>query len=126
MDNINKLLYQAFAILIFCLSINILFTLYKNYGDFLNVSSKILSEDIAFEQTNTLEKIIYTKGEIILMLLNKLDYDVQIDLILISKSENIKENITDFNILDKNYTKSYAYDNKGNITRIIFQSINLN
>lgn len=124
MDNINKLLYQAFTILIFCLSINILFTLNKNYGDFLNASSKILSEDIAFEQTNTLEKIIYTKGEIILMLLNKLDYDVQIDLILISKSENIKENITDFNILDKNYTKSYAYDNKGNITRIIFQSIN--
>lgn len=124
MDNINKLLYQAFSVIVFCISVSIFFALFKNYDNFLHTSSKILSEDIAYEQSNTLEKKIYTKGEIILILLNKLDCDVQIDLTLISKTENIKENIEEIHILDKNYIKSYAYDNKGNITRIIFQSMN--
>ncbi|MDF2473841.1 MAG: hypothetical protein K0R21_1623, partial [Anaerocolumna sp.] len=124
MENSLKLLGQAVSVLMFCTAISVFLLLYSNYQKEINISNSFLTESIAFEQYNDVKELNFTKGEILIMLIYKLEYDIEIDGLLISQYENVKENISNISIEDKEYFKSYGYDTNGNITRIIFTSMN--
>jgi len=123
MNHSNELLHQVFAVFLFCIAVSALFYQYHNYLAALNSSTEILNDKIMYEQYNNKEENIYTKGEIIAFLLNQLEYDVEIDGLFISKSENLKENISAYSIRDNSFGKSYVYDKDGKISRIIFTSM---
>jgi hypothetical protein len=120
MNHSTELLHQAFAACIFCIAISLLLFGYRNYTRLLIISNAILNEDVMYEQYNDIDKEEFTRGEIVTLLFNQLEYDIEIDGFLISKVENTRENISSYPILDASFLKSYAYDSKGNITRIIF------
>jgi hypothetical protein len=124
MENSLKLFGQVLGVLMFCAAISAFLLLYKNYHKMINDSNTIFTDTIAFEQLSDVKEPTFTKGEIIMMLINKLEHDIEIDELLISKYENVKENILKYFIEDKEYIKSYGYDTNGNITRIIFTSRN--
>lgn len=122
MDHALDFLYQGFTTFMFCIAITVLLVEYSSYITALQTSEELLKEDIMFEQAHTVDQGIITRGEIITCFLDTLEYDLEINGQLISKSENVKNNISSYSIPDKQYQKSYAYDNNGNITRIIFTS----
>lgn len=123
MQNGNELLYQALAVFFFCAAVTCLFLGYRNYTAAINTSKNIVKNEIIYEQYHQVQEDIYTKGEIKALLLSPLEYDIEIDNLLISKKENVTDNISTYKVPDKKYIKSYAYDNNGTITRIIFKSI---
>lgn len=124
MEHGLNLLHQAFAVFLFCIAVTILFIAYHSYNSALHSVKDNRKVEITYEQYNDIEEITVTKGKIISMLLNNpLAYDMEVDGILISKSENTRENISTYNFNHDKYTKNYAYDSKGNITRIIFKGL---
>lgn len=119
-----NLLHQAFTIFLFCIAVTILFFTYHSYNSALYSVKPNKKVEIMYEQYNNQKEITVTKGKIISMLLNNpLVYDMEVDGILISKMENTRENIITYHFEHDKYTKSYAYDSKGNITRIIFKGL---
>ncbi len=123
MSHGTELLHQAFAVFLFCNAITLLFLGYQRYATVLNTVKKIESEEIMYEQYKDSDGNVVTRGEIISLFFNQLEYDIQIDELLISKIENVKESISSYSIPYEKYKKSYVYDSKGNITRIIFTRI---
>jgi len=123
MDHVTELLHQTFATFLFCIAATILLIGCRCYEIVLNSSNQILNEEIMYEQYNDIDENIFTKGEIVTLLFNELEYDIEIDGFLISKIENVKENILSYSIPDADYLKTYVYDNNGNITRIMFKRI---
>lgn len=123
MNQSTDVIHQAFAIFLFCIAVTILFVTYRSYITTLNHSKKIQKEDILQEQYKDSKVITVTKGEIMTLLFHDLEYDVEIDGNLISKSVNVKENITTYPFDFAKYIKTYAYDDNGNITRIILKGL---
>lgn len=122
MHNSNELLHQSFAVFIFCAAVTFLFFGYRSYTAAFNTSKDIVKNEIIYEQYNQLEEHTFTKGEITALLFCPLEYDIEIDDLFISKTENVKDNLETYDISDKKYLKSYVYDNNGNILRIKFTS----
>lgn len=124
MENAANLIHQAFAIFLFCIAVTILFFTYHSYISTLTTAKQINTDKIMHEQYSDIKEPTVTKGMIITMLLKyPLEYDMEIDGLLISKSENTRENISTYRFDHEKYKKSYAYDSKGNITRIIFKGL---
>lgn len=122
MNHGTELLYQAFAVLMFCIAVTLLFTAYRNFITIYNISKDIKEDQIIYEQMQEITQPVVSKGEIITMLLTPLEYDIEIDGFLIRKDENTKENVTSYPILESDFIKIYEYDSNGNITKIIFKS----
>lgn len=120
MDNVTKIVKQATFVLMFCLAITYLFWQYSSYLGVVKASNDMMTEDVMYEKYNEVKDITFTKGEIILFIISELEYDVEIEGLLISKHENVKENIEHYVIDEDVYVRTYGYDVYGNITRIIF------
>ena len=78
---------------------------------------------IVFEQQYDKTNNIVTKGELIAFLCDKLEYDIEIDGLLVSRYVHNKDSILSYQITGDEYIKGYIYDANGNITRIIYSSI---
>lgn len=120
MNQNTDFIHQAFAIVLFCIAVTILLVTYHSYIATLNNSKKIQKEEIMFQQYRERKENIVFKSDVITMLFHPIEYDLEIDGYLISKTENVKKNVATYMINHDRYKKSYSYDNKGNITRIIF------
>jgi hypothetical protein len=116
-----ELLYQAFAVLMFCFAVTLLFTAYRNFNTIYNISKGIKEDQIIYEQSQVITQPVVSKGEIITMLLTPLEYDIEIDGFLICKNENTKECVNSYPISGSSFIKIYEYDSNGNITKIIFK-----
>lgn len=131
MENGKALLIQAIETIIFCIAVTLLLIQAKQYTNILQTLNHT-------EQKNSLmyeEQKIYTDNQhemlvesisykgLIASLCDTLEYDLEIDGLLISKYEHIPEHIEEYNIKEKRYRKSYAYDTCGNVTRIIYTSV---
>jgi hypothetical protein len=123
MEHITKYIDQGINIFLFCMAIVILFNCYSNYNNILITVKENQNEDIIYEQNNESEESSVSRGEIITMLFGQMEYDIEIDGVLISKIDDTKENIATFNINHEEYLKSYVYDNKNNVTRIVFTGL---
>jgi hypothetical protein len=122
MENISELLHQVFAVLVFCAAVFLLFMEFRNYESVLLHTKFIFEEKIVYEQDNESEERPIKKGEIIASLFLQQEHDMEINGYLISKTQNTKDLLLSYNIPNTDYVKSYAYDNSGTITRIIYSS----
>lgn len=125
MENLTENIHIVFSIFLFCVALTVLALFNHNYNMSLNAAKKINKNHVMYEQNiNINDECIVKKGKIISELLDDpLEYDIEIDGFLISKSENTRENIENYKIDHDIYKKSYAYDSNGNVTRIIFKGI---
>lgn len=123
MEQVGKWIYIIWNIEVFCLAIFCLFMNDRGYSEALQSVAKLKKENVIFEQYNDEGRDIVTRAEIIDSLCTKLDYDIEIDGTLISKSGNTKLYISTYKINCNKYLKSYSYDNKGNITKIIYTGL---
>ena len=122
MDHITQLLRQAMALIVFCIAVSILFLEYHNYCYLLKVVGNNINEKIVFEQQYDKTNNLVTSGELIALLCDKLEYDIEIDELLVSHYVHNKDSILTYQITDNEYIKSYVYDDNGDITRIIYNS----
>lgn len=130
MDNISEFLYLGFATALFCLGIYLFFQGYNEYNVVLkNVSEKyddnyLLSQQVRLDEGtySTIEKSedYYSKGYIMALLFEPLEYDIQIDGLLINKHFHDKSKIRGYELSKDLYKKQYMYDSKGNISKIKF------
>lgn len=125
MDNLTENFHQVFTVFLFCMALTILVICNKQYLKTLDAAKGIQKGQVMYEQVNNINSdCIVKKGEIISDLLdNPMELDMEIDGVLISKSENTRENIEEYKIDHEKYRKRYAYDSNGNITRIIFNGL---
>jgi len=90
-----------------------------------SVKNDISKNHVLYENDRTYEEVQKkqtTYTELITSLLGDLDYDVQINDILIWK-ENYNYKTFDFSIIpESNYIKNYQYDSTGNIVKVIYKS----
>lgn len=123
MEQIPETIDQGFSIFLFCMSIIILFHCYSNYNNLLITVKDYQSQDVIYEQYDENKSEAVSKGEVIATLLGQIEYDIEIDGVLISKIDNTKDNISTYGISHEKYLRNYVYDNSNNITRIVFTGI---
>ena len=120
MSNGTKTLYQVFAAIMFCIAVSLLLFGYRSFMTVVASSSKVVEEQVIFEQKHELVEPFVKKGDLIAMLFTPLEYDIEIDGFYISKHEKVKDNLSSYPIADANYSKSYVYNEDGNIIRILY------
>jgi hypothetical protein len=119
MERANKLLYIAFGSIMFCAGIFILISSANNYKETLEIVRQNYKDDIIlYQQFNPVMEDIVTYPELIAMLYSRLEYDIEINGVLISKDIHSRELIQNYGIRDTDYIKSYEYNEKGEITKI--------
>lgn len=123
MGKVFKYIELIFDIVLFTAAIWVSITLSKSYLSMLNGSKNGLNNNILSEQSRIVDEDIVSSSELIATLFYELDYDVQIDDLLISKYDHIEEFIGIYNINNKLYKRSYSYDINGSVTRVIYTSI---
>lgn len=117
---------KAAYIVIFCLSVTILYRQFTNFNIFLNVCKENVFDDFAiYKQRNYQEsEDVVTYDEIIAGLINSIDYDVQINELYISKNTF---NYMDFDYLNipkyNKYRRDVVYNQYGVISLIRFTGI---
>lgn len=122
MDNISEFLYLGFATTLFCLGIYVFFLSFNEYNTVLNnVTDNYENEYLVSSKVMEIEEeIYYSKGYIIALLFDPLDYDIQIDNYLIDKSFHNKSKIKDYRFDSNFYKKQYIYNSEGNISKVLF------
>ncbi len=91
---------------------------YREYNIILETVANNSNEDLG-PVHETYSKV-YSKGYIISLLFEPLDYDVQVDNYLINKNTHDKSRISHYELSKEYYRKEYIYDSKGNISKIKF------
>lgn len=121
MDNINKVCYQAFGAILFCAGIFVLLYGAAQYNKALDTArNNYKDKENLYQQYNDSEDEIISKGELIATLYSGLEYDVEIDGLVIDKDVHNREFIDTYKIDKEAYKKSYLYDENGNIKMIIY------
>lgn len=117
MDNVSEFLYLAFATSLFCLGIYVFF---QGYNE-LNIIVDKMS--ISYNEKSVIglqEEKYYSKGYVMTLLFEPLDYDIIVDKYLISKDYHDKSKISGYKLSKEYYKKEYIYDSEGNISKIKF------
>lgn len=127
MQNVRKLLEISAYVVMFCTAVLLLLYSERALSRLIiSTKDKISNNHILYEKYRTYEEINENKttyAEIIAMLFGDLDYDVQINDLVISKS-NYNYKSFDFSVIvQTDYIKSYQYDTSGDIVKVILISI---
>lgn len=121
--NVTNKLYQWIAsAVLFCISIAVLTFFTNSYSALLEETSKMIYDQELYQQYNQENKETITYSELIASLMQPLDYDIKVDGLSISKYEHYVDMISDYSIRNGVYHKRYQYDNRGNITLVIYTS----
>jgi len=119
----KELLLQAVSTILFCTAVVHLLHQTSSYEKLLvYIEQKYRDSDALYEvrEYEPKEEII-SYAEIIMMLCGTLEYDIEIDGRLISKVNHSIASIEEYSIKTGKYRKSYRYDEKGNLTRIVYE-----
>lgn len=123
MENVMKFIKLGCAGLFFCVGVFFFLHGINTYNKSVtNVREKIKDDEIIYQQKYSDEKTV-TYSELIATLFQELEYDIEIDGLLISKYEHQAEYITKYNIKVTNYIKSYFYDSREKLTRVIYTKL---
>lgn len=125
MNNIGKYLELIAYCIIFMISVVTSMGLKSNYQNLFQQQKVDLYnnvQNLMYDKFNDRVDVI-SSSELIVTLMYELDYDIQIDNILISKIDNNASFIGQWNSYNGLYEKSYVYDRDGRITRIIYRSM---
>lgn len=123
MENVNKLIQMVFSGLVFCLGILLMFYEVKTYSGMLRTTREMFKENEIYQQYNESDMETVAYSELIATLLNPIDYDIRIDGFIIRKNEHSNDRINEYSIPIKDYSKSYRYDEDGNIIMIIYTGL---
>lgn len=131
MEHGKELLLQAVSVILFCIAITGLFHQARAYAKIVKAVKDCYSQQqVLYEQGAVNEfDLVGASGnccsyaQLITSLLGPLEYDIEINHHLISKYEHTVDQIEDYPIAKTDYSKSYAYDQQGIVTRIIYTSI---
>lgn len=124
MNNISEFLSFSFAACIFCLGIYLFMIGINEYNAFLDKAIDSYGDEdfVSYVPYKREDEVYYTKGQILTLLFEPLDYDIQIDSYLIKKQDHDKSKIKNYIFLNDYYIKHYIYDFDGNISRIEYRS----
>lgn len=125
MENVIKYMEQYLSAIAFLIAASLLLYQTNICLETLKINKAALSSEIMYEQQYFLETDSITYAELIATLFYDLEYDIQIDSRLISKYDHLDIKALSNNIPKTMFTRSYAYDNNGNITRVIYQSVKI-
>ena len=122
MENISEFLYLAFATALFCIGIYIFFLSFNEYMTVLENTREDFEDEYLVSETPLIdeEEEYYTRGYIMALLFEPLDYDIQIDNYQLCKHFHNKGRIKDYNLTKDFYEKQYIYDLEGNISKVKF------
>jgi type II secretory pathway component PulC len=123
MNYIMEYIDQGKDILLFIFALVILFAANRSYLSTLAIVREVNREDVIYEQYNVNPDNTVTKGELIAILLNRPEYEIEIDGILIGKDEDTSNKILTYDIAHEKYSQNYIYDSKYNTIRIIFTGL---
>jgi len=84
-----------------------------------HLREEVKENEVLYQQYVSDEKLV-SKSELVASLFQTLEYDVEINGTTIRKQDHNVENIFTYGIKNTEYQKTYAYDSKGNIIKIIF------
>lgn len=115
---------QALSGILFLMGIFLLFNFAKVYHKSLNLLREDIKdqEEVIYQQ-NLMEEAIITYSELIAMLFQPIEYDIEIDGLLIENKIHNAELISTYNIAHTNYKKDYQYDANGKIIKIVYKRI---
>jgi len=128
MENVFKLVRMAFNVIIFFIALTLLYMMFRQYDSLVRESAESISGDNLMYESVPLETNHYiTKGDLISLLMDGLEYDVEIvdasgTYLIISKDYN-PSSIDLYPITSEKFEKSYSYHLNGGITKIIFRYI---
>ena len=131
MGNARELLLQAVAGFLFCLAITLLFRQVREYSQALaivkhsyqNHQTVSVESNGSSKESHSDMKDQVSYGELIASLCDCLEYDVEINGFYIHKHEHTPDKIGGYCIPKESYQKSYVYNSNGEITKIIYQSM---
>lgn len=123
MEITTKFIKLASAGIIFCIGVFYFIYGINTYNKALTTVRESIKDDkIIYQQYYSNEEIV-TYSELIAVLFQELEYDIEIDGLLISKYEHQAENIINYEIEVTSYSKRYVYSASEKITRIIYEKI---
>lgn len=121
MEITTKFIKLACAGIIFCIGVFYFIYSINTYNKVLTtVRESIKDDEIIYQQYYSNEEIV-SYSELIAVLFQELEYDIEIDGLLISKYEHQAENIINYEIEVTSYSKRYVYSASEKITRIIYE-----
>lgn len=123
MDIVYQYIERIASTIVFILACYVLAGFTKNCFTLLRESRLQLQQPAVNEQLYEIEEDIVSSSELKAALFYELEFDVQIDDILISKQEHTVQMIESYQNKSIRYKRSYAYDSRGNITRVIYISL---
>lgn len=112
---------MAASAIFFCIAISVLFICVRQYRSALYAADSILLEEIIVQTADDNGQSM-DQGDVIAALMGALEYDVEINGYLISKTLHQETMIADYPIPDGYYKKTYQYDSKGTLIRICYTS----
>lgn len=125
MSNVTKYMTTIFFILLFLIGITSSVYQLKNYNLLYNKQKESMLADTLFQAPYKVEQDIISSSELIASLFYELEYDIQVNDILISKLENGDDYVAIFSSKKVRYERTYVYDASGNIVRIVYNEISI-
>ncbi|MDF2539261.1 MAG: hypothetical protein K0S76_2282 [Herbinix sp.] len=124
MEHINKLIYNVFAGLLFCLGVAVFVHELSIYNKLIDAAkAEINRKDVLYSQANPPDQEIVTGSKLIATLLQTMDYDMMIDGTIIRRSEHTLDRMNSYSINAAYYNKGYLYDPMGNIIMVTYTGI---
>lgn len=125
MDNISDFLIISFSTALFCIGIHVFMLSYNEYDKAYEKAVEGYQNEYVVTQvaSKTSDKVSYSKNQIVALLLEPLDYDIQVDSYVIKKDFHNKSKIKEYTISHGLYDKQYIYNSQGDIIKVQFNSI---
>lgn len=122
MENWKELIYQSISTVIFCVAVTLLLHQYASYTKLIR-QLNCMDELLFYQQYKNEEDALISYAQLIATIVQPLEYDIEIDQVLISKYEHTRDQIESYGIKNEMYEKNYAYNENGEVTRILYKSI---
>ncbi len=120
MEQILKLLYQAFGAIVFIIAVTLLMHEVNVLNGIINNSNDLLKDPVIYKSNNLPIAKELSYSELIAFLLNPLEYDISINGYVIRKEDHSNELIITYPIPRGLYIKDYIYNSNGKLIEIKF------
>lgn len=120
--NIIEWILNSLGTILFCTGLSLFILMADQSEKLFKSIAQSKKETIVYETYKEPEEIVITYAQVIATLFTTIDYDIQIDDLYISRVDYDGMD-SKINIKETDYKRSYVYDGIGNITKVVYQSI---
>ena len=128
MDDVNKFIYHFLSVTLFAIAVAFTFNLARTYNSLVYGLEQTQVDDPMYQDvTGNIDIISY--GELIAILSNQLEHNIRIideknvNELIISKFSHDASKIDGYNVPETDYRRTYDYDKNGNISGVIYTSV---